>query len=566
MRKSLARTILFLLFAAPLQVAAQQDDDHNFNVAKNLDVLTSIYKQLDMLYVDTLDANEVIVGGINAMLHSLDPYTVYYPEEKSEDLQLLRTGTYAGIGAMVRKNLKLDRVIINEPYEGMPAAEAGARRGDIILSIDGEDMATSDVNYVSSHLRGEAGTSFILEVLRPAAGQSSAKGKLPQGKKLKLKITRRAIQQPAIPYYGLRADGIGYLNLNQFTENRSRDVRRVLLEVKRQGMRALVFDLRGNGGGSEQEAVNIVNMFVPKGKLIVSNRGRLKQGDRDYKTTVEPIDSVMPVVVLVDDDTASASEITSGALQDLDRAVIVGTRTYGKGLVQMTTELPYNGMLKLTTNKYYIPSGRCIQAINYRHDKGGYVEHVPDSLTKVFYTAGGREVRDGGGIKPDVEVKPDSMTNIVGYLMYADSSEVVLDYIVDYVATHPTIAPAKDFHLSDAEFDDFCQRVLKSSFNYDRSTSTYLDNLEKLARFEGYYDDAREEFEQLRKKLKHDTARDLEYNRVTLKRLLESDIITAYYYQRGVIEHSLGWDPTMSEAVRLLDHPDEYLRILGKAQ
>ena len=566
MRKSLARTILFLLLAAPLQVAAQQDDDHNFNVAKNLDVLTSIYKQLDMLYVDTLDANEVIVGGINAMLHSLDPYTVYYPEEKSEDLQLLRTGTYAGIGAMVRKNLKLDRVIINEPYEGMPAAEAGARRGDIILSIDGEDMATSDVNYVSSHLRGEAGTSFILEVLRPAVGQSSAKGKLPQGKKLKLKITRRAIQQPAIPYYGLRTDGIGYLNLNQFTENCSRDVRRALLEMKRQGMRALVFDLRGNGGGSEQEAVNIVNMFVPKGKLIVSNRGRLKQGDRDYKTTVEPIDSVMPVVVLVDDDTASASEITSGALQDLDRAVIVGTRTYGKGLVQMTTELPYNGMLKLTTNKYYIPSGRCIQAINYRHDKGGYVEHVPDSLTKVFYTAGGREVRDGGGIKPDVEVKPDSMTNIVGYLMYADSSEVVLDYIVDYVATHPTIAPAKNFHLSDAEFDDFCQRVLKSSFNYDRSTSTYLDNLEKLARFEGYYDDAREEFEQLRKKLKHDTARDLEYNRVTLKRLLESDIITAYYYQRGVIEHSLGWDPTMSEAVRLLDHPDEYLRILGKAQ
>ncbi|MBR5698912.1 MAG: S41 family peptidase [Prevotella sp.] len=566
MRTSFVWTILFLLLATPSQITAQQDSDHNFNVAKNLDVLTSIYKQLDMLYVDTLDANEVIVGGINAMLHSLDPYTVYYPEEKGEDLQLLRTGTYAGVGAVVRKNLKLDRVIISEPYEGMPAAEAGARRGDIILSIDGEDMTTSDVSYVSSHLRGEAGTSFILEVLRPAAGQSSAKGKLPQGKKLKLKITRRAIQQPAIPYYGLREDGIGYLNLNQFTENCSRDVRRALLEMKRQGMRALVFDLRGNGGGSEQEAVNIVNMFVPKGKLIVSNRGRLKQGNRDYKTTVEPIDSVMPVVVLVDDDTASSSEITSGALQDLDRAVIIGSRTYGKGLVQMTTELPYNGTLKLTTNKYYIPSGRCIQAINYRHDKGGYVEHVPDSLTKVFYTAGGREVRDGGGIKPDIEVKPDSMTNIVGYLMYADSSEVVLDYVVNYVATHPTIAPAKDFHLTDAEFDDFCQRVLKSSFTYDRSTSTYLDNLEKLARFEGYYDDAREEFEQLRKKLKHDTARDLDYNRVTLKRLLESDIISCYYYQRGVIEHSLGWDPTMGEAIRLLGQPDEYLKILGKAQ
>lgn len=543
---------------------AAQEDDHNLSVAKNLDVFTAIYKQLDMLYVDTLDANEVLVNGINAMLHSLDPYTQYYPEDKSEDLQLLRTGTYAGVGAVIRKNLKIDHVIVSEPYEGMPAAEAGARRGDIILSIDGEDMTKRDVSYVSQHLRGEAGTSFILEVLRPAPGQTTAKGKLPSGKKLKLKVTRRAIQQPTIPYYGLRPDGIGYLNLSQFTENCSREVRRALLEMKRQGMHALVFDLRGNGGGSELEAVNIVNMFVPKGKLIVSNRGKLKQANRDYLTTVEPIDSVMPVVVLVDDDTASASEITSGALQDLDRAVIVGTRTYGKGLVQMTTDLPYNGTLKLTTNKYYIPSGRCIQAINYRHDKGGYVEHVPDSLTKVFHTAGGREVRDGGGISPDVEVKADSMTNIVGYLMYADSAEVVLDYVTDYVSTHPTIAPAKDFQLTDAEFDDFCQRVLKSSFTYDRSTETYLDNLERLARFEGYYDDTREIFEQLRTKLKHDTARDLDFNRKQLKRLLESNIVSTYYFQRGIIEHSLGWDPVMSEAVRLLNATDEYNHLLGR--
>jgi carboxyl-terminal processing protease len=377
-------------------------------------------------------------------------------------------------------------------------------------------------------------------------------------------VTRRAIQQPTIPYYGLRPDGIGYLNLSQFTENCSREVRRALLEMKRQGMHALVFDLRGNGGGSELEAVNIVNMFVPKGKLIVSNRGKLKQANRDYLTTVERIDSVMPVVVLVDDDTASASEITSGALQDLDRAVIVGTRTYGKGLVQMTTDLPYNGTLKLTTNKYYIPSGRCIQAINYRHDKGGYVEHVPDSLTKVFHTAGGREVRDGGGISPDVEVKADSMTNIVGYLMYADSAEVVLDFVTDYVSTHPTIAPAKDFQLTDAEFDDFCQRVLKSSFTYDRSTETYLDNLERLARFEGYYDDTREIFEQLRTKLKHDTARDLDFNRKQLKHLLESNIVSTYYFQRGIIEHSLGWDPVMNEAVRLLNATEEYNHLLGR--
>ena len=567
MKKRIVRMLLaaLCLLLAPTNAGAQKNDDHNLNVAKNLDVLTAIYKQLDMLYVDTLDANEVIVGGINAMLHSLDPYTVYYPQEKSEDLLLLRTGTYAGVGSVIRKNLKLDRVIISEPSEGMPAAEAGVRKGDIILSIDGEDMTDKDVSYVSSHLRGEAGTSFMLEVLRPSTSQTAGKGKMPQGKKMKVKVTRRAIQQPTIPFYGLRPDGVGYLNLSQFTEDCSRDVRRAILEMKRQGMRALVFDLRGNGGGSEQEAVNIVNMFVPRGKLIVSNRGRMKQGNRDYKTTVEPIDSVMPVVVLVDDDTASASEITSGALQDLDRAVIVGKRTYGKGLVQMTTELPYNGTLKLTTNKYYIPSGRCIQAINYRHDRGGYVEHVADSLTKVFHTANGREVRDGGGIKPDIEVKPDSMTNIVGYLMYADSSEVMLDYIVDYVNAHPTIAPAKDFHLTDAEFEQFRQRVLQSNFTYDRSTGKYLDELEKYARFEGYYDNAREEFQQLRAKLKHDTAHDLDYNRDALKRLLESDIVGVYYYQRGMIEYALGWDPVMKEAIRLLDHPEEYDRILGKS-
>ena len=278
MKKRIVRLLLaaLCLLLAPTNAGAQKNDDHNLNVAKNLDVLTAIYKQLDMLYVDTLDANEVIVGGINAMLHSLDPYTVYYPQEKSEDLLLLRTGTYAGVGSVIRKNLKLDRVIISEPSEGMPAAEAGVRKGDIILSIDGEDMTDKDVNYVSSHLRGEAGTSFMLEVLRPSTSQTAGKGKMPQGKKMKVKVTRRAIQQPTIPFYGLRPDGVGYLNLSQFTEDCSRDVRRAILEMKRQGMRALVFDLRGNGGGSEQEAVNIVNMFVPRGKLIVSNRGRMK--------------------------------------------------------------------------------------------------------------------------------------------------------------------------------------------------------------------------------------------------------------------------------------------------
>ena len=543
-----------LLMTAMVTVSAQEKDDkdHNFEVAKNLDVFSTIYKQLDLMYVDTLDANEVIGNGIKAMLRSLDPYTEYYPQEKMEDLTQMRTGTYAGVGAMIRKNFQLGRVMVSEPYEGMPAAEAGLRRGDVILAIDDEDMTNKEVSHVSSKLRGDAGTSFIITVERPGVK-----------KPLKLKVTRRAIQMPVIPHYGMQADGIGYLNLNQFTQNCSRDVRRALLEMKREGMQKLILDLRNNGGGSEQEAVNIVNMFVPKGKLIVSNRGKLKQANHDYLTTVEPIDSLMPVVVLVNGESASASEITAGALQDLDRAVILGTRTYGKGLVQMTMDLPYNGILKLTTNKYYIPSGRCIQAINYRHSQGGYVEHVPDSLTKVFHTAGGREVRDGGGILPDVVVTPDSMTNIVGYLMYSDSAEVVHNYIMDYVAAHPTIAPARDFKLTDADFEDFKQRVLQSKFRYDRSTESYLESLEKLARFEGYYDDAKEEFAQLRAKLKHNVAKDLDYNRETLKDLIANEIVTCYYFQRGSVEQSLTWDKQMKEAIKLLQSPEEYNRKLS---
>ena len=546
MRKILTYALLTLAF---LPATAQENggNDHNFEVAKNLDVFATIYKHLDLMYVDTLDANEVVGTGIKAMLRSLDPYTEYYPQEKMEDVTQMRTGTYAGVGAVIRKNLQTGRVMVSEPYEGMPAAEAGLRRGDVLLAIDDEDLTGKEVSYVSSRLRGDAGTSFIVTVERPGVK-----------KPLKLKVTRRAIQTPVIPHYGMQTDDIGYLNLNQFTQNCSRDVRRALLEMKREGMQKLILDLRNNGGGSEQEAVNIVNMFVPKGKLIVSNRGKLKQANHDYLTTVEPIDSVMPVVVLVNGESASASEITAGALQDLDRAVILGTRTYGKGLVQMTMDLPYNGILKLTTNKYYIPSGRCIQAINYRHSQGGYVEHVPDSLTKVFHTAGGREVRDGGGILPDVVVTPDSMTNIVGYLMYGDSAEVVHNYIMDYVSAHPTIAPARDFKLTDADFEDFKQRVLKSKFNYDRSTENYLESLEKLARFEGYYDDAKEEFAQLRAKLKHNIAKDLEFNRETLKELIANEIVTVYYFQRGSVEQSLTWDNQMKEAVRLLQSEEEY--------
>ena len=552
--KKVLISLLMVLLAAP--AFAQIDRDHDFKTAKNMDIFNSIYKNLDLMYVDTLDAEEVVGNGIKAMLGSLDPYTTYYPEEKVNELKNMLTGKYAGVGAVVRYNFQLQRVCISEPYENMPAAEVGLKKGDIILSIDNEDMTNKDVAYVSDHLRGDPGTSFIIKVKRPSTGKT-----------LKMKITRRTIQMPFLPYYGMLEGGFGYINFNSFTDNCAKDVRRAFIDLKKQGAKGLVFDLRNNGGGSVSEAVSIINMFLPKGKTVLKMQGKLQRSNREYKTSVEPVDSVMPMVVLVNGNSASASEIMSGSLQDYDRAIILGTRTYGKGLVQTTMDLPYNGQMKLTTAKYYIPSGRCVQALNYKHSKGGYVEHVPDSLTKVFYTANGREVRDGGGVKPDVEVKPDSLPNIAFYLAGArDSNEVMLNYEVDYIAKHPTIAPAKDFALTDADYDEFKARVLKADFKYDRETEKYLKDLEKLAKFEGYYDDAKPEFEALKKKLSHNVAKDLDYNKEYIKQLLENEIVAAYYFQAGAIQNSLRYDKQIKEAVKLLNSPEEYSKILRPAK
>lgn len=552
--KKVLISLLVVLLAAP--AFAQIDRDHDFKTAKNMDIFNSIYKNLDLMYVDTLDAEEVVGNGIKAMLGSLDPYTTYYPEEKVNELKNMLTGKYAGVGAVVRYNFQLQRVCISEPYENMPAAEVGLKKGDIILSIDNEDMTNKDVAYVSDHLRGDPGTSFIIKVKRPSTGKT-----------LKMKITRRTIQMPFLPYYGMLEGGFGYINFNSFTDNCAKDVRRAFIDLKKQGAKGLVFDLRNNGGGSVSEAVSIINMFLPKGKTVLKMQGKLQRSNKEYKTSVEPVDSVMPMVVLVNGNSASASEIMSGSLQDYDRAIILGTRTYGKGLVQTTMDLPYNGQMKLTTAKYYIPSGRCVQALNYKHSKGGYVEHVPDSLTKVFYTANGREVRDGGGVKPDVEVKPDSLPNIAFYLAGArDSNEVMLNYEVDYIAKHPTIAPAKDFALTDADYDEFKARVLKADFKYDRETEKYLKDLEKLAKFEGYYDDAKPEFEALKKKLSHNVAKDLDYNKEYIKQLLENEIVATYYFQAGAIQNSLRYDKQIKEAVKLLNSPEEYGKILRPAK
>ena len=537
-----------------LPVAAQNNKDHNLDVAKNLDVFNAIYKNLDYMYVDTLNATDVVGTAINSMLESLDPYTSYYPEDKAAEYKEMMTGKYAGVGAVISYNFKIKRVVINEPYEGMPAAEAGLRKGDIILSIDGEDMTKQTNQYVSDHLRGDAGTTLVLKVLRPATG-----------KKLTMKITRKAIQMPYLPYYGLQPDGIGYINYAQFFDGTSKDFRRAFLDLRQKGAKKLVIDLRNNGGGNVQDAISILNMFLPKGKTLLTMKGKIKNANRTYTTTVEPVDTVMPIVVLVNGQTASASEITSGALQDYDRAVILGTRTYGKGLVQVpNVPLPYNGKLKLTTAKYYIPSGRCIQAVNYRHSKGGYTEHVPDSLTSLFHTAAGREVRDGGGIKPDVEVKGDSLPNIALYLDRVDTTSVLLNYEVDYLKTHPTVARPSEFEFSDADYEVLKQQIVESGFTYDRLSDKYLKDLERMAQFEGYYDDSKTEFEALKKKLTHNLAKELDwpYNKEKIKQMVALDIMSMYYYQKGAIEHSLRYDPQYKEAVRLLNNPEEYEGVL----
>ena len=545
---------VLMLMTVSLTAQAQKTSDHNFEVAKHLDIFNHVYKNLELLYVDTLNPKETIGAGINAMLRRLDPYTEYYAQDETKDLRMMLTGKYAGIGALIRKHQKLDRVVIDEPYANMPAAEAGLKKGDVILSIDDSMMTDKQVGYVSDHLRGEPGTSFLLKVMRPSTG-----------KLMNFKITRRNIKLPEMPYYGIREGNVGYINLNQFTEGCAKEMRRAFVDLKKQGATSLILDLRGNGGGSEQEAVDILNIWLPKGITVVENRGKVKQSNKAYKTSVEPVDTVMPIVVLVNGETASASEITSGAIQDLDRGIILGTRTYGKGLVQIPIDLPYNTNMKVTTSKYYIPSGRCIQAINYKKGSGGYREHIPDSLTKVFYTRNGREVRDGGGIKPDVELKGDTIPNIAFYLSASgqDSTEVMFDYVVDYIASHPTIAQPSEFHLEDADWQEFKSRVIKSGFTYDPVSKKQFAELVKTAKFEGYYEEAKSAFDELEKKLNHDVAYGLDRHEQMIRQILESEIVAAYYYQAGSIESGLRNDKQLQEAIRLLKHPDEYQKLLA---
>lgn len=533
-------------------------DDRNFKIAKNLDLFNAIFKELDMFYVDTVDVEKMIQNGVNGMLALTDPYTEYYPEEEVSSLKEMITGKYGGIGAAIRYYEAEDRIAIVEPTEGMPAAEAGVKAGDIILEVGGKEMLRGDMkpqefsSKVSEALRGEPGTSFVLKVLRPAKNDSTV---------MEFKLTRKNIRTNPVPYYGMVRDSIGYIALQGFTDNCAKDFKKSFIELKQKGAKSLIIDLRDNGGGSLNEAVDIVNLFVPKGQEVVYTKGKIKQADNSFKTLYEPVDTEIPLVVLVNGSSASASEILSGSLQDLDRAVIVGARTYGKGLVQTTRPLPYNGTLKVTTSKYYIPSGRCIQAIDYsKKNADGSVARTPDSLTNVFHTAIGREVRDGGGIRPDIEVKGSKFPNIIFYLMNED---IIFDYATQYCWSHKAPASVDEFKLTDEDYSEFKELVKSRKFTYDRQSEKMLKSLKEVAEFEGYMEGAKAEFEALEKKLNHNLDRDLDTFAKQIKEYLSQEIITRYFYQRGAAMERLKDDDNLEEAIKVLNDTERYKKILS---
>lgn len=554
-RKMLAGAFIVML---GMGMTSFKEDDRNFQISKNLDIFNSIFKELDMFYVDTVNAEKMIQTGVEGMLSLTDPYTEYYPEEEVSSLKEMTTGKYGGIGAAIRYYEAKDRIAVVEPTEGMPAAEAGVKAGDIILSVGGKEMVRGDMkpqefsSKVSEALRGEPGTSFVLKVLRPLKNDSTV---------MEFKITRKNIRTNPVPYYGMVKDSIGYLALSSFTENSAKDFKKAFIELKQKGAKSLIIDLRDNGGGSLSEAVDIVNLYVPKGQEIVVTKGKVRQAQGSYKTQNEPVDTQIPLAVLVNGATASASEIVSGSLQDLDRAVVIGSRTFGKGLVQTIRPLPYNGTLKVTTSKYYIPSGRCIQAIDYaKKNADGSVARTPDSLTTVFHTAAGREVRDGGGIRPDIEVKGDKIPNIVFYLM---NDDLIFDYATQYCWDHPTLASVDDFKLTDADYEAFKKLVKSRNFTYDRQSEKMLKSLKEIAEFEGYMTEAAEEFKALEKKLNHNLDRDLDYFAKPIKEYISQEIVTRYFYQRGAAMERLKDDTDLEEAIKVLQNPVRYREILS---
>ncbi|MBR4967949.1 MAG: S41 family peptidase [Bacteroidaceae bacterium] len=541
---------LLLIVATLPSIVVKADEKHKFQLSRQISIINSIIKDLNLFYVDSIMPEILINKSIDAMLSNLDPYTLYYPANKADELKMMTTGKYAGIGSVIRFHTDKKTTVLSEPYEGMPAQKAGLKAGDVIISIDGIDVKGMSTDSVSDKLRGEAGTALTIEYERPGKKGTS-----------KVKLQRESIALPAIPYYGLQKDNVGYIQLNSFTDGCAKDMRRAIIDLKKQGATAFIIDLRSNGGGLLNEAVDIVNLFVPKDKIIVTTKGKIKQSNEVYKTQKAPIDTTSPIAILVDGQTASASEIVAGALQDLDRAVIIGSRTFGKGLVQSTREVTGGGYLKITTAKYYTPSGRCVQALDYSHviDQGK-TSRIPDSLTNVFYTEAGREVRDGGGVRPDIEPKSEELSTLLFYLM---QDIAVFDYATEYAIKNSTIAPADTFELSDEDYEEF-KRLLKSrNFSYDLISVKVLKDLKQAVEFEGFSGIVKEEIESLERKLQTNLDHSLTHFEKEIRKIIADEIIHRYYGQKGRIIYNLREDTDIEEAFKILKNEKEYRNILS---
>ena len=526
---------------------SDKNDDNYFEITKNIRIMTSVYDNINTFYVDEPEPGNLMKKGIDAMLRSLDPYTVYIPESDIEDYRFMTTGQYGGIGAMIKTQDSY--VVISEPYEGSPTDKAGIIAGDILLEIDGKSVAGKTTKEMSAILKGGAGT--ILKVKYERHGVAS-----------ETSITREVIKIPSVPYYGMIDEEIGYVKLNSFTSTASREVLKALKYLKdSSGMKKLVFDLRGNGGGLLHESVNIVNFFIGKGNTVVSTKGRLTDLNKDYKTLNTPFDEEMPIVVLVDGYSASASEIVSGSLQDLDRAVIIGMTTYGKGLVQQTKDLNFGSKVKLTIAKYYTPSGRCIQKLDYanRDDKGS-VSEVADSLIKTFTTKNGREVKDGRGVEPEIKIEPAVFSKLTSVLVFKN---YVFNYATDYKRDHSDIESASTFSLSTSDYNNFIAYLGDKEVEYTMDSEEMLEELKEIAKEEKYYDDSEIEFDALFAKLKPSLKDDMVRYKDEIIELLENEIVSRYYYQNGRVEASLKNDPYMKEAKEVLKNQVRYKSILA---
>lgn len=520
--------------------------DEYFEISKNLDIFTSIYKEVHTYYVDDVEPGKLMRTGIDAMLESLDPYTNYYSEAETEDYRFQITGQYGGIGAVI--SIKGDYVIINEPYEGSPAAKADLRPGDELIEGDGKDLKGMKTDEVSKILKGSPGTSVKVKIRR-------------HGEILNKELVREQIHVKNVPYFGMIDGNMGYIRLQGFTQGAGNEVKDALIELKKNpNLKGVVLDLRGNPGGLLHEAINVVNVFVDRSQLVVFTKGKVSELNREYKTLNSPVDLEIPLVVLANSRSASASEIVSGTIQDLDRGVVLGQRTFGKGLVQSTRPLKYGTQLKITTQKYYTPSGRCIQALDYSNrNEDGSVGTIPDSLKKAFKTKNGRTVYDGGGIEPDVAMKADVYSNIAISLI---RKQIVFDFAVHYRETHPSIVAARDFTMNDADWSDFLEFIKDKDYAYQTETEKELEEMAEKAKKEGYFEAIEANYTKMLEALNHDKKADVQKNRKEIQQLLEEEIARHYYLQSGRFEIGFTHDPEIGEAVKVLNDPSRVKSIL----